>query len=140
MFSKTALPSMSEDCLYLNVWKPNDANATNLKKVMVYIHGGAFLRGSGSQPVYNGENLVNKNDVIAWAHLYTNGQSSEGAAFIYHGPCHPRRSALSRGTYVSSNLYPTPRRLMIIPLLSFVFSLCTIVRILTASTFSPFQT
>ena len=55
---------MSEDCLHLNVWKPSDANSTNLKQVMVYIHGGAYLRGSGSQPAYDGKNLVNKNDVI----------------------------------------------------------------------------
>lgn len=65
--------AMSEDCLYLNVWKPDDANATNLKKVMVYIHGGAYVRGSGSYLVYNGENLVNKNDVIVVTFNYRLG-------------------------------------------------------------------
>ncbi|NOR58141.1 MAG: carboxylesterase family protein, partial [Sulfurimonas sp.] len=59
---KSAL--MSEDCLYLNIWKPEDASPENLKKVMVYIHGGAFIRGSSSNPVYDGDNLANKNDVI----------------------------------------------------------------------------
>ncbi|CAA0121285.1 Para-nitrobenzyl esterase [Halioglobus japonicus] len=68
-----ARPPMSEDCLYLNVWAPSDANTSKLKKVMVYIHGGAYLRGSGSQPVYNGSNLVNKNDVIVVTFNYRLG-------------------------------------------------------------------
>nr|CAD7267732.1 unnamed protein product [Timema shepardi] len=38
----------SEDCLYLNVYTPqNPSSAANLP-VMVYIHGGAFVSGSGS--------------------------------------------------------------------------------------------
>nr|WP_315152466.1 carboxylesterase/lipase family protein [uncultured Flavobacterium sp.] len=38
----------AEDCLFLNIWKP--ATATNKTKlpVMVWIHGGAFVFGSGS--------------------------------------------------------------------------------------------
>nr|CAD7416654.1 unnamed protein product [Timema poppensis] len=40
--------SGSEDCLYLNVYTPqNPSSAANLP-VMVYIHGGAFVSGSGS--------------------------------------------------------------------------------------------
>eukprot|EP00088_Acartia_fossae_P051168 TRINITY_DN5749_c0_g1_i2.p1 TRINITY_DN5749_c0_g1~~TRINITY_DN5749_c0_g1_i2.p1 ORF type:complete len:611 (-),score=135.22 TRINITY_DN5749_c0_g1_i2:452-2284(-) len=41
----------NEDCLYLNIFsKSQDANATNrmLKPVMVWIHGGGFVLGSGS--------------------------------------------------------------------------------------------
>ena len=41
-----------EDCLNLNVWTP-DIGARGLP-VMVWIHGGAFLRGSGAIPVYGG--------------------------------------------------------------------------------------
>ncbi|WP_369975078.1 carboxylesterase/lipase family protein [Thermobifida halotolerans] len=41
-----------EDCLNLNVWTP-DPNAVALP-VMVWIHGGAFTNGSGSEPVYDG--------------------------------------------------------------------------------------
>lgn len=44
---------MSEDCLYLNVWAP--ANAINKPDaklpVMVFIHGGAFVSGSGYVPI-----------------------------------------------------------------------------------------
>jgi len=41
-----------EDCLTLNVWTP-DPDAAGLP-VMVWIHGGAFTNGSGSEPVYDG--------------------------------------------------------------------------------------
>src|SRR5579871_221967 len=37
---------MSEDCLYLNIWKPQDA--TGPLPVMVWIYGGGVDNGSGS--------------------------------------------------------------------------------------------
>ncbi|MDW6003643.1 carboxylesterase/lipase family protein [Vibrio mangrovi] len=48
---------MSEDCLYLNIWAPNSKSATR-KPVIVFIHGGGFIEGSGSVPIYDGENLA----------------------------------------------------------------------------------
>ena len=41
-----------EDCLYLNVWTA--AEAGERKPVMVWIHGGGFTIGSGSQGTYDG--------------------------------------------------------------------------------------
>lgn len=38
-----------EDCLYLNIWTPSDADACSKYPVMVYIHGGGFMIGSGNQ-------------------------------------------------------------------------------------------
>jgi para-nitrobenzyl esterase len=35
----------SEDCLYLNVWKPANAEANSNLPVMVWIHGGGFTGG-----------------------------------------------------------------------------------------------
>jgi para-nitrobenzyl esterase len=56
-------PPTSEDCLYLNIWttaESDDANAP----VMVWIYGGAFTGGSGSDAQYNGENLAKKGAVV----------------------------------------------------------------------------
>lgn len=38
----------SEDCLYLNIWKPAGATNTAKLPVMVWIHGGAFVGGNGN--------------------------------------------------------------------------------------------
>jgi len=41
-----------EDCLNLNVWTPNPSR--DRLPVMVWIHGGAFMRGSGALATYDG--------------------------------------------------------------------------------------
>ncbi len=41
-------PNSSEDCLFLNVWRPATAGPDANLPVMVWIHGGAFVFGSGS--------------------------------------------------------------------------------------------
>jgi para-nitrobenzyl esterase len=43
-------PTSSENCLFLNVWRPVKAAAGAKLPVMVWIHGGAFVFGSGSFP------------------------------------------------------------------------------------------
>ncbi|MFM0738693.1 carboxylesterase family protein [Paraburkholderia xenovorans] len=40
---------MSEDCLFINVTKPSAAKASSKLPVVVYVHGGAFVQGSGAQ-------------------------------------------------------------------------------------------
>lgn len=52
----------SEDCLFLNVWTP--ALDAGRRAVMVYLHGGAHSHGSGSDPLYDGANLVRRGDVV----------------------------------------------------------------------------
>ena len=51
----------SEDCLFLNVWAPSGAGA---KPVMVWVHGGAYIFGSGSQPLYDGRALAAEDVVV----------------------------------------------------------------------------
>jgi len=52
----------SEDCLYLNVFRPN-TSASNLP-VLYWIPGGANLYGGSNDPVYEGANFAIKNNVI----------------------------------------------------------------------------
>ena len=76
---------MEEDCLSLNMWLPlkettslnnnqgkevasNTSRSSTAKDigkaVMVWIHGGGFIQGSGSFSLYNGANLSSRGDVI----------------------------------------------------------------------------
>ncbi|GBM49093.1 Acetylcholinesterase [Araneus ventricosus] len=57
-------PHISEDCLYLNIWVPNDASPQNKKQVFFFIHGGGFFTGSIRQPIYDGRALAGLGDVI----------------------------------------------------------------------------
>lgn len=59
--------NMSEDCLTLNIWTPDfkrDDAKTDLKSVMLWIHGGAFFSGSSDVPFYDGRTLASFGDVV----------------------------------------------------------------------------
>jgi para-nitrobenzyl esterase len=56
------LTNTSEDCLFLNVW--TRASDGGKRPVMVFIHGGAFVIGAGSQPLYDGSHLAQRGDVV----------------------------------------------------------------------------
>lgn len=51
-----------EDCLYLNVWTPGADRRR--RPVLVWIHGGAFVIGAGSQMLYDGSALARRGDVV----------------------------------------------------------------------------
>jgi para-nitrobenzyl esterase len=54
--------SQSQDCLYLNVWTPAADRAR--RPVMVWLHGGAFILGSGSTVIYDGTDLARRGDLV----------------------------------------------------------------------------
>jgi para-nitrobenzyl esterase len=52
-----------EDCLRLNIWTPSLSSDAKLP-VMVFIHGGAFITGSGGDALYDGARLAEKGQVV----------------------------------------------------------------------------
>jgi len=67
-----SFPEPSEDCLYLNVWRPADSAARNLP-VMVWIYGGGFVGGSSSSPMTSGVPFA-KHGVVLVAMNYRVGR------------------------------------------------------------------
>src|SRR5215470_20357673 len=55
----------SEDCLFLNIWTPRAAvDRGKQLPVMVFIHGGYFVFGAGSLPIYDGAYLAASGNVV----------------------------------------------------------------------------
>lgn len=86
-------PSMSEDCLYLNIWTPAKTAAANLP-VMLWIYGGAYNEGAGSAPFTNGSHLAAKDVIVVsfnyrvgplgfLAHPELSAESEHGASGNY---------------------------------------------------------
>ena len=55
-------PYGSEDCLYLNVWVPEDIRGE--RPVVVFIHGGGSVHGAASLPLYNGMTLAKELNAV----------------------------------------------------------------------------
>ena len=57
----------SEDCLSLNIWTPDvpdRPSRVGARAVMVWIHGGGFTGGSGSNFLYRGAKLARQGDLV----------------------------------------------------------------------------
>jgi len=86
-------PPTDEDCLHLNVWTTAES-ADDRRPVMVWIYGGGFSSGAGSEPRYNGEGLAKKGAVVVTlnyrlggfgflAHPELSAESGRGASGNY---------------------------------------------------------
>lgn len=70
-FLGTNPTNMSEDCLYLNIWSPSIDHKK--RPVLVWIHGGAFITGSGSSLIYDGSAFAKNGDVVVVTFNYRLG-------------------------------------------------------------------
>jgi len=57
-------PEMSEDCLYLNVWRPGEAKKGDKLPVALWIHGGAFMSGYGFEKEFDGDAYAKKGVIL----------------------------------------------------------------------------
>ncbi|MGW5752243.1 carboxylesterase/lipase family protein [Nocardia rhamnosiphila] len=53
--------AQSEDCLTLNVWTPPGGGS---RAVLVFLHGGGFVSGSGGLPWYDGTELAARENIV----------------------------------------------------------------------------
>ncbi|MES2445351.1 MAG: carboxylesterase family protein [Pseudomonadota bacterium] len=53
--------AMSEDCLSLNIWSPDNAAKA---PVLVWIHGGALTTGSSSETMYDGAAMAKRGVIV----------------------------------------------------------------------------
>lgn len=60
--ARMAKPDFDEDCLSLNIYAPDHADGDAPLPVYVWIHGGAFVAGSGHP--YDGTELARDGDII----------------------------------------------------------------------------
>ncbi len=63
-FYDELVPPCDEDCLYLNIWTPKDAQAGGGLPVLFWIHGGAFMHGCGSEKEFDGEGFAKRGVVL----------------------------------------------------------------------------
>ena len=74
----------SEDCLFLNVYTPSNANKHSRLPVFVWIHGGALVNGAGSD--YDPSVMVADNDIIVVTINYRLGSLGFLAASVLAAP------------------------------------------------------
>jgi cholinesterase len=53
----------SEDCLTINVWTKPQVGEKK-KAVLVWLYGGGFTSGTSADPMYDGEHIVDQEDVV----------------------------------------------------------------------------
>lgn len=61
IYAAAEAPTMSEDCLSLNIWAPEGARDA---PVFVWIHGGALTTGAGSEAMYDGARMAASQGLV----------------------------------------------------------------------------
>ena len=92
-FQPEPLLPQSEDCLYLNIWTPADAVGHPDAKlpVAMWIHGGAYYNGCGSDVAFDGEAWATRGVILVtinyrlgplgfFSHPYLTAENSYGAS------------------------------------------------------------
>lgn len=89
------LGKTDEDCLYLNIWAPEGApDAKRKLPVMVWLHGGGFIAGAGSERQFDGSALA-RHGVILVTLNYRLGR----LGFFAHPALSKEQSGAPRGNY-----------------------------------------
>ena len=92
-WAQTGANYVNEDCLTVNVVRPEGVRAGAKLPVAVWIHGGAYYMGGGSDPRYNTSFLVQQSVAMgtpivavtfnyrlsSWGFLYSSELAAEGA-------------------------------------------------------------
>ena len=82
-------PTLSEDCLFLNVWTPQGAGqGAEAAPVFVWIHGGALATGASSEAMYDGARMAAAQGMVVVSINYRLG--------VLGYLAHPELSAESR--------------------------------------------
>lgn len=87
------IPPMSEDCLYLNIWTPEEAAGQRLP-VAFWVHGGGFGGGYSSEVEFDGEEFCKKGVILVTvnyrlsifgflAHPWLNAENEQGISGNY---------------------------------------------------------
>ncbi|KAL1418755.1 hypothetical protein MTO96_025784 [Rhipicephalus appendiculatus] len=80
-FEVKAADLFSEDCLFLNVFKPVRNHGSTLKRVVVFVHGGAFTFGGIYLKIFDASELAVRGDLVVVTIAYRLGPFG----FLYLG-------------------------------------------------------
>jgi para-nitrobenzyl esterase len=86
---------MSEDCLSVNITAP-DRDGPH--PVLVWFHGGAFIMGSGSTPLYDGRSFASRHGIVVVTLNYRIG------ILGFHGGNHALLDQVAALTWVRDNI------------------------------------
>ncbi|KAJ6541711.1 alpha/beta-hydrolase [Mycena capillaripes] len=53
--------TVAEDCLFLNVWRPQKTQVDSKLPVLVWIHGGAYTVGAASNPLFDPTRIIQRS-------------------------------------------------------------------------------